>query len=343
MKRMRTITAATAALAVAGMLSACNQQDGAAAVSSATGGQHSTSSAPASGSSTSAASSTSGNPSDAQGAQNATRVGTLTDNGGWYVEGSKITFVYNNGMRYTVDTGSQVTDLQHAKTRSAQGSLSLTPTQATWVSTKGVPSTVDVKGAGVVADTSGVIAVLPDGSVTCANKNGLQFVGSDGTKGEATKSGLFYVDKSGKKTVVGKAPQGGKLAGRYVVCNVGNTSTVDLNADVLFAYGSATLTATGKQVIDQTAISIKDAVQGKTIAVAGNTDSKGSAAFNLKLGQQRADAVAAQLRQDLPGIKLKVTSNGETQPIAANTNPDGSDNPAGRAKNRRVTIAWANS
>ncbi|MCB1811656.1 MAG: OmpA family protein, partial [Candidatus Competibacteraceae bacterium] len=29
---------------------------------------------------------------------------------------------------------------------------------------------------------------------------------------------------------------------------------------------------------------------------------------------------------------------GELQPIAPNTNPDGSDNPAGRAQNRRVDI-----
>ncbi|MBB2893872.1 outer membrane protein OmpA-like peptidoglycan-associated protein [Flexivirga oryzae] len=41
-------------------------------------------------------------------------------------------------------------------------------------------------------------------------------------------------------------------------------------------------------------------------------------------------------------MKLKVSSNGERQPIAANTTKDGSDNPAGRAKNRRVTISWAN-
>lgn len=37
-----------------------------------------------------------------------------------------------------------------------------------------------------------------------------------------------------------------------------------------------------------------------------------------------------------------VHSYGDTQPIAPNTNPDGSDNPEGRKENRRVTIraAW---
>lgn len=349
MKRMKSVAAATAVLAAAAMLTACNEQDEGAAVSTGsaaatssgtTSAAHSDSSAPLTSSSDTSSGPATG---DISGAQNASHAGSLTNNGGWYVEGTTVTFVYNNGIRFSVDTGAQVGDLQHAKTHSAKGTLSLTPNQATWVSADGKPSTVNTQGAGLIADSSGVIGVLPNGSVTCANKKGLQFVGSNGTKAAASKSGLFYVDKSGKKTVVGTAPQGGKLAGRYVVCNVGNTSTVDLNADVLFAYGSAKLTPAGKQVIDQTAVSVKSAVSGKTVAVVGNTDSKGTPAFNLKLGQQRADAVAAQLRHDLPGIRLKVSSNGETKPVAANTKPDGSDNPVGRAKNRRVTIAWANN
>lgn len=353
MKRIKSVTAATAVLAAATLLSACNQQDEGATVESGSSTQATSQASSAAPSTSSGSGSTgsdssastapsSGSATAADGADGASKAGTLTNHGGWYAEGSKITFVYNNGIRYSVDTGSPITDLQHTKQTSSAGTLTLTPTQATWLSASGKPSTVDTKGSGVIADSSGVIGVLPDGSVSCANKDGLQFVGSDGTKGAASKSGLFYVDKTGKKTVVGKAPVGGKLAGRYVVCNVGNTSTVDLNADVLFAFGSAKLTASGKQVIDQTAKSIKSHVDGKTVAVVGNTDSKGSVAFNQKLGLKRANAVAAVLRKDLPGVKLKVSSNGERQPIAANTKKDGSDNPAGRAKNRRVTISWAN-
>lgn len=351
MRRIKSLTTAGAVLAAATLLGACQQQDEGAAVSTgsatsaATGG-----SAPATSAGSSSASSetstSSGSSSSSSEQPTAGRTGpeagALGDDGGWYAEGSKVTFVYNNGIRYTVDTGATVTDLHHTKSKTAKGSLTLTDKQATWIAANGAPSTVDSSGAGVIADSSGVIGVLPDGSVTCANKKGLQFVGSDGAKGAASKSGLFYVDKSGKKTIAGKPPQGGKLAGRYVVCNVGNTSTVDLNADVLFSFGSAKLTATGKQVIDQTAKTIKSHVSGKTVAVVGNTDSKGSNAFNLKLGKQRADAVAKELRSQLPGVALKISSNGESQPIAANTKADGSDNPAGRAKNRRVTIAWGN-
>lgn len=348
MKRITSLTTATVVLATAGMLSACQQQDG-PAVTAGTASSQATGGADAAPTSTGGSSSGPSKSSDSASSGTSTSSGkvgpedgALGDDGGWYAEGSKVTFVYNNGIRFTVDAGAPVTDLHHTKSKTPKGSLTLTDRQATWVAASGVPSTVNTKGAGVIADPSGVIGVLPDGSVTCANKKGLQFVGSDGTKGSADESGLFYVDKSGKKTVVGKQPDGGKLAGRYVVCNVGNTSTVDLKADVLFAFGSAKLTPTGKQVVDQSAISIKSHVKGKTVAVVGNTDSKGSDAFNLKLGKQRADAVAAELRSKLPGIQLKVTSNGESKPIAANTKSDGSDNPTGRAKNRRVTISWAN-
>ncbi|HWC22900.1 MAG TPA: OmpA family protein [Flexivirga sp.] len=341
MKRITSLTTATAVLAAAALLSACQQQEAGPAVStgSATSGSSSDASQSSDSPSTSASTSTSEQPSSGGTGPEA---GALSNSGGWYAEGSRVTFVYNNGIRYTVDTGAPVTDLHHTKSRTAKGSLTLTATQATWVAASGTPSTVNSKGAGVIADRSGVIGVLPDGSVTCANKKGLQFVGSDGAKGAASTSGLFYVDKSGKRTIAGKPPQGAKLAGRYVVCNVGDTSTVDLNADVLFAFGSAKLTASGKQVVDQTAATIKAHVTGKTVAVVGNTDSKGSTAFNLKLGKQRADAVAAELRAKLPGVDLKVTSNGESKPIAANTTADGADNPAGRAKNRRVSISWGN-
>ncbi|GAB3492694.1 OmpA family protein [Flexivirga lutea] len=326
MTRIRSLTAAAVLLATAGTLSACQQQDGPAVSEATAGGRTASTSA-----------SNRGGPATV-----GPEDGALGDDGGWYAEGSTITFVYTNGIRFSVDTGAPITDLHHTTSRTSRGVLTLTPTRATWIGADGTPSTVNTRGAGVISDPSGVIGVLPDGSVTCANKQGLQFVGSDGSKGAADESGLFYVDKSGKKTVAGRPPAGGKPAGRYVVCNVGDTSTVDLNADVLFAYGSAKLTPAGEQVVDQTAISIKSHVDGKTVAVVGNTDSMGSDAFNLKLGKRRADAVAAQLRSKLPGIQLKIASNGESQPIAANTAPDGSDNPTGRAKNRRVTISWAN-
>jgi outer membrane protein OmpA-like peptidoglycan-associated protein len=46
----------------------------------------------------------------------------------------------------------------------------------------------------------------------------------------------------------------------------------------------------------------------------------------------------AKLLTDHP-VQFTVAGFGASKPVAPNTNPDGSDNPKGRGKNRRVTIA----
>ncbi|MBW1660432.1 MAG: OmpA family protein, partial [Deltaproteobacteria bacterium] len=72
----------------------------------------------------------------------------------------------------------------------------------------------------------------------------------------------------------------------------------------------------------------------------GHTDSKGSEEYNLALSQRRADSVKVWLIEEggLKGITIITKGYGESKPVAPNTKPDGSDNPEGRAKNRRVEI-----
>jgi outer membrane protein OmpA-like peptidoglycan-associated protein len=76
------------------------------------------------------------------------------------------------------------------------------------------------------------------------------------------------------------------------------------------------------------------------IAVEGHTDSIGSLEYNQELSARRGDAVRAWLlaRNYAAPASFTVRAFGKTRPIAHNTNPDGSDNPAGRWKNRRVEI-----
>ena len=52
-------------------------------------------------------------------------------------------------------------------------------------------------------------------------------------------------------------------------------------------------------------------------------------------------AVQAALAPLAPGATFQSTGKGAADPVAPNTNPDGSDNPEGRARNRRVTITFA--
>ena len=76
------------------------------------------------------------------------------------------------------------------------------------------------------------------------------------------------------------------------------------------------------------------------LLIEGHTDNKGTHAYNIKLSQNRAEAVKKWL-VDNAGIKpsrITTTGWGETKPVAPNRKPDGSDDPEGRQKNRRVEI-----
>lgn len=70
-----------------------------------------------------------------------------------------------------------------------------------------------------------------------------------------------------------------------------------------------------------------------TILVSGHTDNTGSAEYNLKLSQERAQSVAAYLQgQGVSNTRFEVIGMGYSNPIASNTTAQG------RAQNRRVEI-----
>jgi outer membrane protein OmpA-like peptidoglycan-associated protein len=116
---------------------------------------------------------------------------------------------------------------------------------------------------------------------------------------------------------------------------------VTLAADVLFRFDSAALTGRAESRIDEAAERIR-ADGPAVVRVTGYTDSKGSDAYNLGLSRRRAAAVAAALRAELGGEapSLRTQGRGEADPVAPNTKPDGSDNPRGRARNRRVEVVF---
>ncbi|MEE4196902.1 MAG: OmpA family protein [Bacteroidales bacterium] len=75
------------------------------------------------------------------------------------------------------------------------------------------------------------------------------------------------------------------------------------------------------------------------IEVIGHTDAVGSASYNLKLSIKRSREVIDYLTQRGIAPKRFVAKGaGKNEPVAINTNDDGSDNPEGRRYNRRVEI-----
>lgn len=75
------------------------------------------------------------------------------------------------------------------------------------------------------------------------------------------------------------------------------------------------------------------------ITLEGHTDFKGEEDYNQNLSIKRAERVKNSLiAAGISASRIKTTGYGELKPIANNTNPDGTDNPEGRQKNRRVEV-----
>ncbi len=75
------------------------------------------------------------------------------------------------------------------------------------------------------------------------------------------------------------------------------------------------------------------------IEIAGHTDNKGSEKINLKLSQDRANAVVAYLvKKGISAKRLVAKGYGPSQPVADNKLPNGKPDVAGMQLNRRVEM-----
>lgn len=112
--------------------------------------------------------------------------------------------------------------------------------------------------------------------------------------------------------------------------NAVTTSKVTLQADTLFDFDKSALKPEGIAVLNNLVAQLKT-IKVEVIVAVGNTDSIGTDAYNLALGQRRADAVKAFFVSK--GITNVYTeSKGKSNPVASNKTAEG------RAQNRRVDI-----
>ncbi|MCU0456737.1 MAG: OmpA family protein [Bacteroidales bacterium] len=107
---------------------------------------------------------------------------------------------------------------------------------------------------------------------------------------------------------------------------------------VLFGFDSYALSEEAKKILESVK-SLLTAFPSLKVEVAGYTDPKGSAEYNMKLAERRAQAVIDYLTSpSIPASRFIRKAFGETNFTALNTNTDGSDNPEGRKYNRRVAF-----
>jgi outer membrane protein OmpA-like peptidoglycan-associated protein len=116
--------------------------------------------------------------------------------------------------------------------------------------------------------------------------------------------------------------------------------TVTVGSDILFAFNSSALGSQAAPVLAGVIRLLERGPAGRVV-ITGYTDSVGTPAYNLGLSQRRATAVMLRLEATVHrrGLTFVATGKGEADPVAPNTLPGGADNPAGRARNRRVTVA----
>ncbi|MGD0791290.1 MAG: OmpA family protein [Terriglobales bacterium] len=118
----------------------------------------------------------------------------------------------------------------------------------------------------------------------------------------------------------------------------GCTQQLTVGSDALFAFAEATLTPTAQKTLGALGPAIKIAGE-HPVQIRGYTDSIGSDGYNQLLSEQRARAVRDWLAaHHYIAATTPIQGFGKRDPVAPNTNPNGSDNPAGRAKNRRVEV-----
>jgi outer membrane protein OmpA-like peptidoglycan-associated protein len=115
--------------------------------------------------------------------------------------------------------------------------------------------------------------------------------------------------------------------------------TMKLEGDVVFDFGKAEIKPEAEETLDKVGTVIAQFPEGKVL-IEGHTDSKGSLRVNRGLSKRRAQAVKDWLvkKKSVAGSIITISGFGETEPVAPNTNVDGSDNPQGRQLNRRVEI-----
>ncbi len=104
---------------------------------------------------------------------------------------------------------------------------------------------------------------------------------------------------------------------------------------IYFEYDQVALTQESAPQLDSLALLLLNNTDLR-IEIEAHTDSKGTDAYNMKLSQARAQAIVDYLvGRGIRSDRLTAKGYGESMPLEPNVLPDGTDNPDGRARNRR--------
>jgi outer membrane protein OmpA-like peptidoglycan-associated protein len=111
--------------------------------------------------------------------------------------------------------------------------------------------------------------------------------------------------------------------------------TIQLN--IYYDFDKYKLSDTARQIIDSMVMPLFDIFPNGIVEIGSHTDNKGTDEYNIELSQKRSESVVSYLiSQGISPERLVAKGYGLRNPVAPNTNKDGSDNPEGRQLNRRT-------
>ena len=153
------------------------------------------------------------------------------------------------------------------------------------------------------------------------NSSGLNWKNGDGT--------LCWRDNNWTPATAAKGCDGALVAAAPAGVS---QSKITLQADTLYDFNKSDLKPEGKATLDKIAADLSK-IKLEVIIAVGNTDSVGTDAYNMALGQRRAQSVKTYLTsKGVDGSRIYTESKGKSNPVASNATAEG------RAKNRRTDI-----
>jgi outer membrane protein OmpA-like peptidoglycan-associated protein len=167
------------------------------------------------------------------------------------------------------------------------------------------------------------------GGAVISKATGGEKTGRDAAIGAALGAGVgYYMERQAKQLEQ-------QMAGTGVTVEQ-NPTTGDIDlvmpGNITFGFDDATLSPSFKPTLDKLASTMNQYNQ-TTVNIAGHTDSRGAASYNMGLSRDRAYSVANYLSaRGVASNRINVVAYGESRPVA-NNNTD-----SGRQQNRRVEL-----
>jgi len=174
-----------------------------------------------------------------------------------------------------------------------------------------------------IAERFGAALLVLGVSACASHKESARARGSEVTKTKVVST-RAYMDAQEERLA--------KIPGTKVERVDDDALRVRLDSDVLFAPGSAVLSRSASETVEEVAEVLAEYPR-TTVVINGYTDATGGAAKNQYLSERRAEAVGgAVVSRGVAAPRVVAAGHGETEPVATNASA------RGRNLNRRVEI-----